>query len=225
MASEIRVTNIKANDGTSSLTVANSTGAVTAGQNLAVTGNTTVGGTLTSTGNFTTSGTLTSTGDTTLNNGNLVISTSGKGLDFDGRSRTAVLDDYEEGTWTAVMTSSGATFNAVTVGNYTKIGRLVHAKGSFDTSSGASGTLTNAFTINGLPFTSDSDNMRAPGSLSFYIIVNMTGYLGMSIHVNSGTDYLQPYFISNDASPASVTAAAFDWVDSRLAFSVSYYSS
>ena len=36
MASEIRVTNIKANDGTSSLTVANSTGAVTTGQNLAV---------------------------------------------------------------------------------------------------------------------------------------------------------------------------------------------
>lgn len=44
MASEIRVTNIKANDGTASLTVADSTGAVTTGQNLAV------GGTLTSTG-------------------------------------------------------------------------------------------------------------------------------------------------------------------------------
>ena len=38
MASEIRVTNIKANDGTASLTVANSTGAVT------TTGNATVGG-------------------------------------------------------------------------------------------------------------------------------------------------------------------------------------
>ena len=44
MASEIRVTNIKANDGTASLTVADSTGAVTTGQNLSV------GGTLTSTG-------------------------------------------------------------------------------------------------------------------------------------------------------------------------------
>ena len=43
MASEIRVTNIKANDGTASLTVANSTGALT------TTGNATVGGTLTST--------------------------------------------------------------------------------------------------------------------------------------------------------------------------------
>jgi hypothetical protein len=56
MASEIRVTNIKANDGTSSLTVANSTGAVTTGQNLAV------GGTLTSTGAITASGGIANAG-------------------------------------------------------------------------------------------------------------------------------------------------------------------
>lgn len=56
MASEIRVTNIKANDGTSSLTVANSTGAVSTGQNLAV------GGTLTSTGALTASGGIANAG-------------------------------------------------------------------------------------------------------------------------------------------------------------------
>ena len=56
MASEIRVTNIKANDGTSSLTVANSSGAVTTGQNLAV------GGTLTSTGAITASGGIANAG-------------------------------------------------------------------------------------------------------------------------------------------------------------------
>ena len=56
MASEIRVTNIKANDGTASLTVADSTGNVSVGGTLATTGNTTVGGTLTSTGAITASG-------------------------------------------------------------------------------------------------------------------------------------------------------------------------
>ena len=50
MASEIRVTNIKANDGTSSLTVANSTG------------NVSVGGTLTSTGAITASGGIANAG-------------------------------------------------------------------------------------------------------------------------------------------------------------------
>ena len=50
MASEIRVTNIKANDGTASLTVANSNGNVSLNGTLATTGNTTIGGTLTSTG-------------------------------------------------------------------------------------------------------------------------------------------------------------------------------
>ncbi len=56
MASEIRVTNIKANDGTASLTVADSTGAVTTGQNLAV------GGALTSTGAITASGGIANAG-------------------------------------------------------------------------------------------------------------------------------------------------------------------
>ena len=57
MASEIRVTNIKANDGTSSLTVANSTG------------NVSVGGTLTSTGAITASGGIANAG--TISQGTL----------------------------------------------------------------------------------------------------------------------------------------------------------
>ena len=50
-----------------------------------------------------------------INTGNLVIGTSGKGIDFsatsDGSGTTGseVLDDYEEGTWTAtVQTGSGS---------------------------------------------------------------------------------------------------------------------
>ena len=69
MASEIRVTNIKANDGTSSLTVANFTGAVT------TTGNTTVGGTLTSTGAITASGGIANAG--TISAGTIGIGVTG----------------------------------------------------------------------------------------------------------------------------------------------------
>lgn len=60
---------------------------------------------------------------------NLVIGTSGKGIDFSvtssgsGTMTSELLADYEEGTWTP--TSDTITFAADTAGTYTKIGRLV----------------------------------------------------------------------------------------------------
>ncbi len=70
-------------------------------------------------------------GDQTIVAGNLVIGTSGKGIDFSAASHAAgmtseLLDDYEEGEWTP--TPSGITVNSGTPvysGNYTKVGRLV----------------------------------------------------------------------------------------------------
>lgn len=68
-------------------------------------------------------------GDQTIVDGNLVIGTSGKGIDFSstpGTGTSELFDDYEEGTWTP--TPSGITVNSgapVYSGNYTKVGRLV----------------------------------------------------------------------------------------------------
>lgn len=70
------------------------------------------------------------TGDQTLSTGNLVIGTSGKGIDFSATSGTGtseLLADYEEGTWTpgqGALTLSAGTF--VSSGTYTKIGRTVY---------------------------------------------------------------------------------------------------
>ncbi len=70
--------------------------------------------------------------DVTVKTGNLVIGTSGNGIDFSatadgsGTMTSELLDDYEEGTWTP--TPSGVTVNSGTPvysGNYTKVGRLV----------------------------------------------------------------------------------------------------
>ena len=68
-----------------------------------------------------------------LNAGNLVIGTSGKGIDFSADGQAAgmtseLLDDYEEGTWTPIVyggTTPGTTTYSTQVGTYTKIGRLV----------------------------------------------------------------------------------------------------
>ena len=64
------------------------------------------------------------------------------------------LDDYEEGSWSPVMTSTGATFTYSSEGKYQKVGDRVTVTGYFATSGVATGTTTNAFSVTGLPFTS-----------------------------------------------------------------------
>jgi hypothetical protein len=73
------------------------------------------------------------TGDATFS-GNLVIGTSGNGIDFSataGTGTSELLDDYEEGTWTpnqgAGLTVTGA-FSST--GLYTKVGRVVTITGT-----------------------------------------------------------------------------------------------
>ena len=79
--------------------------------------------------------TLNSVGNLTLDAGNLIMGTSGKGIDFSATSEgsgtmtSELLNDYEEGTFTPTVTSVGGTgivYVAVgDTGTYTKIGRLV----------------------------------------------------------------------------------------------------
>jgi hypothetical protein len=70
-------------------------------------------------------------GDQTIVDGNLVIGTSGKGIDFSAYAHAAgmtseLLDDYEEGTWTVTWTSLTSGTPSNTTGTYTKIGRAVY---------------------------------------------------------------------------------------------------
>ena len=91
---------------------------------------------------------------------NIVIGTSGKGIDFSitssgsGTMTSELLADYEEGTWTPTLTGS-STNPTVTYGLqrglYTRIGRLVTVSVymTWSAFSGGSGDLY----ISGLPFT------------------------------------------------------------------------
>jgi len=100
-------------------------------------------------------------GDVTVNTGNLVIGTSGKGIDFSaatpdgtGTVTSEVLDDYETGTWTpAISDGTNSPTMAAQVGKYTKIGNLVTAEGYINVS--AVGSATGVIRIAGLPFTND----------------------------------------------------------------------
>ena len=62
--------------------------------------------TINGTTGISTPGLTNSSGDMTITNGNLVIGTSGKGIDFSATSGTGtseLLADYEEGTFTPVV--------------------------------------------------------------------------------------------------------------------------
>jgi hypothetical protein len=98
---------------------------------------------------------------------NIVIGTSGKGIDFSatsGSGTSELLADYEEGTSTVTLTpgSGSITLTANTI-NYTKIGRQVTITGRINVSaiSSPSGTLVLA----GLPFTV---NAGIIGAVSIY---------------------------------------------------------
>jgi hypothetical protein len=111
--------------------------------------------------------TIDSSENVKVNTGNLVIGTSGKGIDFSstsdgsGTMTSEVLDDYEEGTWTPTIGSGTIVVNSAT---YTKVGRvvtLIMYIHTFSDNTGAS-----AISINGLPFTSASAGY-SHGTLKF----------------------------------------------------------
>ena len=96
------------------------------------------------------------TGNFTVNDGNLVIGTSGKGIDFSATSGTGtskLFDDYEQGTFSPVVkgtTSNPSVTSGTAYGRYTKIGNRVFGNVFMRQvwSSAGSGTLY----VDGFPY-------------------------------------------------------------------------
>ncbi len=112
--------------------------------------------TVTSEANLTFDGT-----DLTLEAGNLIIGTHGKGIDFaantdDAAQMTAeILDDYEEGTFTPTIKFGGSNTGmsySTQAGFYTKVGRQVTVSGQVELSD--KGSSVGSAQLRGLPFTS-----------------------------------------------------------------------
>jgi hypothetical protein len=112
---------------------------------------------------------------------------SGSGITFpatqDSSSDANTLDDYEEGTWTPVMTSEGGSITSYTSeGTYTKIGNTVRVTGY--TVLTTVGTASGRAFIAGFPFagTSSTDFIQ-PGSISRE--AQATGYIYFA-YINGG---------------------------------------
>jgi hypothetical protein len=106
---------------------------------------------------------MTQEGNLSLPIGNLVIGTSGKGIDFSATSGTGtseLFDDYEEGTWTPTDNSGGGLSLTVTAAAYTKIGRAVFASFNITYPSTAD---ANYAILGGLPFVSKNNGSVSIG--------------------------------------------------------------
>ena len=130
-------------------------------------------------------------GNLSLANGNVVMTTSGTGIDFSatadssGTMTSELLADYEEGTFTPVVqgsTTAGVGVYSTQTGRYTKIGRLVTVEIYIGWTAH---TGTGNLRIGGLPFT-----------------VNAAAYSAATIGL-----------ISNIALSASNTASAFNEIN------------
>ena len=107
------------------------------------------------------------TGDQTLSTGNLIIGTSGKGIDFSatpGTGTSELLADYEEGTWTPALagSSTAGTYELTTAsGWYTKVGRSITVIFNVRLAAAVTGGGTGFATMTGLPFATTTTNAAA----------------------------------------------------------------
>ncbi len=167
------------------------------------------------------------TGDQTLSTGNLVIGTSGKGIDFSatpGTGTSELLADYEEGTWTPTFYGSGtagAYTPSVYKATYTKVGRLVTVRADF-TFSAASGGTGNV-RLAGLPFSYSGQSAMPAVVSSAYVDTTTTSGLGLFFNqASSGTSAELYMYQCRDATTQEEVPISGISTNSRIAFVLSY---
>ena len=160
--------------------------------------------------------------------GNVVIGTSGKGIDFsaatpDGTGTTGseVLDDYEEGTWTPNLrdSSGNSVGQSGQSGHYTKIGNLVYCIFAIQVNS-VSGA-GNALQIQALPFTAEdvTEGSGEPsyGALTFANNLTSRDYgAGIILRVNNASDYIECKYTPGGAT---TTMGGTNWNTSDISAS------
>ena len=151
---------------------------------------------------------IASDGDVTISDGDLVIGTAGHGIDFSATSDASgstseLLDDYEEGSWTATVTysNSGSATLSESLGFYTKIGNQVHIQAAITFS--AQGSGSGNVMINGLPFTSSGDNGKRINGFMTYA----TGFSSLNsipvLYVAGAYTYMEPFHLGQSNGTAT----------------------
>ena len=170
------------------------------------------------------------TGSVIIGMGNLKFNTAGQGIDFSattnssGTMTSELLNDYEEGTWSPVITdlTNDATMDGTfSVGSYTKIGRQVTVRGYVLTTS--LGSVTGTIKIKGLPFANGGGfTSLGGGSVGTADGLNITA--GHSVHISTplGQSYLGVNVADSATGTTEMTAAEWS-ADGQLQILATYF--
>jgi hypothetical protein len=162
-------------------------------------------------------------GDLSMTSGNVVMATSGKGIDFSatadgsGTMTSELLNDYEEGTWAIGLTFGGASTGITTnanEGKYTKIGRQVTVTGYLALTN--KGSATGDAAITGLPFL-----VNGYGGLSLYLGQITFADFPMG-YANNGTSTIPLRECTNAGVASSLTNSDFA-NNSEIIFTLTYF--
>ena len=109
---------------------------------------------------------------------------SGAGISFDAGSN--YLDDYEEGSFTPILTGEGACTitTSTALGQYNKVGRIVNVTIFFQVSSVSGGSSGLAVQVDGLPFTTNT-NLNTTGAVRAQNLTNSASSLFLNIFNNA----------------------------------------
>ena len=126
------------------------------------------------------------------------------------------LDDYEEGTWTPIVsidtsaiTNSGGSVAAS--GKYTKVGNLVHLQMTYVFGSSISFPAGTYFRISGMPFTIDQQNY-SPMLHGNYEDEGANVYGGLVTNIASSTIYMKKDDGTNWSASVPITWANGDQI-------------
>jgi len=161
--------------------------------------------------------TPTLTGDVQMSTGNLVVGTSGKGIDFSatpGTGTSELLADYEEGTITVTATPDTGTITLSTdTLRYTKIGRTVNISGVLVVGS-VGGPTGNVFFGN-LPF---ACGFGCGGGIAIDGTNAFTGDIGFFVNNTQSSLYI--YY--RDTNGAYATSASIFKAGTVIRVDISY---
>jgi hypothetical protein len=165
----------------------------------------------------------------TASTGNFVVGTSGQGVDFaatPGTGTSELLADYEEGTWTPVVSGStiAGTYEintGVSKTTYTKVGRLVHVSAYIVLAGAITGGGTGLLLVDGLPF-AKGNNIAAWGTVAFSgvdygLLANLSCYFGTT---SSSSTIL--FWETNDNAGVTLTPISGVSAGDVIGFSISY---
>ena len=177
---------------------------------------------------------IANTGHVTISDGNLIIGTSGRGIDFSNTGGSAsgssspLLDDYEEGSWTPSLSNTGTISYSHQIGRYTKVGRQVHFIAYVRWNSRSNNGSYN-IQYSGLPFTSiNVSNLNTPiyvgGNEGFSDNNGNRTHIGGNVYVNNTQGQFRTSSTTGD-SEISFTGNAGSTSAGYIYWGGSYYTS